>query len=377
MAGLSSAIWMRPNEMPVDRVLANVEKQVKENPKDAKGQYLLGRIYSYKFAFPKETIWMYEEDGKLTFPSFEDIKYQSAEDRAKRLASLVKSLEHYQKAVELAPEDTMARLGRAWVTEQAADFADTLPEIKGVAKKGQSYEWWFQSALKQYRELYPMSKAKDLAKDGIMMGMMNELPSYEAATRILTIIETKKVGSFKAGEKADLQATIKAIDEKPKAVTPIVVPLGADDPSSLIDWGSSVSYDLLGDGIAGKRGWVTPQAGLLCWDPEGKGQITSGQQLFGTGTFWMFFGNGFDAMAALDNDRDGWLRGSELDGVCLWHDSDSDGRSDVREVRPVSEWGILALRCGGYGSGSLGLEVDRGVVWRDGRVTTLYDWITR
>lgn len=376
LSGLATAIWMRPNEMPVERVQENLEKRVAANPKDAQAVYLLARLHSYRFAFPKSTIWLYEEDGGLVFPTFDDIKYLPEGERAARVGHLVKGLELYEAAVSLDKGHRLARLGRAWTTEQAADLAKSLPAVKGVATKGQTWRWWFERALGQYRELYALAKAADLAEDSLMHGMMNHVPSYEAAQRILVIVEAKKVGSFRRGEKADLEATIKAIDEKPKMITPIVVPLGADDPGLLIDSGSSVRFDLLGDGIVRRKGWVTASAGLLCWDPSGSGRITSGQQLFGTGTFWMFFGNGFDAMAALDDDGDGWLKGSELEGVCLWHDADGDGVSDAREVRPVREWGILALRCGGYGPGSLGLEVERGVVWRDGRVTRLYDWVT-
>ena len=168
-----------------------------------------------------------------------------------------------------------------------------------------------------------------------------------------------------------------ALDAKPKWVTPIVVPVGADVPSLMVDSNSQVSFDLLGNGLSGKRGWITSQAAFLVWDPKGQGKITSGQQLFGTGTFWMFFGNGFAAMSYLDDNRDGWLSGRELAGLSLWQDADGDGVSNLREVRPVSEWGIMALRCGGERESAIGYSVDRGVVWNDGRVTGLYDWVTK
>ena len=74
--------------------------------------------------------------------------------------------------------------------------------------------------------------------------------------------------------------------------------------------------------------------------------ITSGLQLFGNVTFWLFWENGYDALRALDDNGDRRMTGAELSGMSLWHDRNSDGRSDRDEVRPVGEWGIVALSCG-------------------------------
>ena len=46
---------------------------------------------------------------------------------------------------------------------------------------------------------------------------------------------------------------------------------------------------------------------------------------------------------ALDDDRDGELRGAELAGISVWFDRDTDGVSDRGEVEPVEELGIVAL----------------------------------
>lgn len=360
--------WAMPTEMPVDRVLKNTEALLAKKPDDAKAHYVMGRVLSYRYAFPGKTIAVF--DGG-EFPAWTGLRYVPTESADKRkTADLIGSLEHYSRAVFLNEDDNLARLGLAWMCEQAADLGPKLPAINGVSVAGKSRTWWFTKALAEYRAVYGGSKEQVLKEESVGHGI--SIPALEAAERISVIITVKKVGKFGLKEEADFLTTKKLIDEKPHWITPIVVPL-ADGP--LVDNGSSVRFDLSGAGLVEQRGWVTPSAGLLCWDPSGRGEITSGRQLFGTGTFWMFYENGFEAMSSLDDNRDGWLSGRELDGLSLWHDSDGDGSSSVREVRPVSEWGIIGLRCTGYGRGSLGLEVGGGVVWRDGRRTPLYDWV--
>ena len=67
--------------------------------------------------------------------------------------------------------------------------------------------------------------------------------------------------------------------------------------------------------------------------------------MFGNVTFWMFWETGYDALAALDDNRDGELRGKELAGLALWHDANGNGISEPGEVKPLSEYGIIALSC--------------------------------
>ena len=107
--------------------------------------------------------------------------------------------------------------------------------------------------------------------------------------------------------------------------------------------------------------------------------MTSGLQLFGGVTYWCFWGTGYDALAALDDDGDGVLRGRELDGLALWHDANGNGVCDPGEVRPLAEWGIVALSCRGervkdpdYIALSRG-----GVVFADGSKRTTYDVLLR
>ncbi len=102
-------------------------------------------------------------------------------------------------------------------------------------------------------------------------------------------------------------------------------------------------FDADGSGLKRQWTWVTNDAGWLVYDPTGNGNITSSLQLFGNVTFWMFWENGYDALASLDDNGDGVLTGSEMNGLAIWHDVSHPGYSDPGEVKPLSAHGIVAV----------------------------------
>ncbi len=105
----------------------------------------------------------------------------------------------------------------------------------------------------------------------------------------------------------------------------------------------SVSFDLAGDNLGKKWPWVGPDTGILVWDPRRTGKIVSGRQLFGSVTWWIFWKDGYQALASLDNDADGFLSGRELAGLAIWRDANGNGISEGGEVQPLQAWNIRAL----------------------------------
>ncbi len=103
---------------------------------------------------------------------------------------------------------------------------------------------------------------------------------------------------------------------------------------------------------------ASADAPLLVYDPQHTGEITDGAQLFGTYTFggqhtaalhstsvqgagpWK---NGYAALATLDQNNDGELRGSELTPLALWFDRNQDGRTQSGEVKTLAEAQVTAL----------------------------------
>jgi hypothetical protein len=97
-------------------------------------------------------------------------------------------------------------------------------------------------------------------------------------------------------------------------------------------------------------------APVLVYDPEHKGIITSAHQLFGPWTFGgkrvasleqgvaKSWSSGFEALAELDHDHDGEIKGVELQPLGLWFDENRDAISQPGEVRSSKDVGIVALR---------------------------------
>jgi hypothetical protein len=92
----------------------------------------------------------------------------------------------------------------------------------------------------------------------------------------------------------------------------------------------------------------------------------------------MFFSDGYRALDTLDDNRDGRLKGRELDGLALWFDGDADGECDPGEVVALRSRGIIELAVAATGSCPDGsLVSDGGVRFSDGRVLPTFDWVTR
>jgi hypothetical protein len=168
---------------------------------------------------------------------------------------------------------------------------------------------------------------------------------------------------------------------QPRPVTPIAVPLasglGAGD---LIDPDASVWFDLDGTALPQRWQWIRPNAAWLVFDQRGTRSITSGLQLFGSVTFWLFWRQGYDALSALDDNGDGRIAGPELAGFALWHDRNANGQSDRGEVRPVADWNIVSLACAYEIDASHPDEIafsPHGVTFRDGTSRPTFDLVLR
>jgi hypothetical protein len=154
----------------------------------------------------------------------------------------------------------------------------------------------------------------------------------------------------------------------------MVVPLRDASFAQLVDNGSPVAFDFAGAGEASARGWLTPDAAWLVWDPEWRGQVRSGPDMMGQRTWSVFWSNGFEALRALDDNRDGELTGAELGGLALWRDENGNGVADPGEVVPANVHGIAALSVRGRPTRPGLITAPAGVRFEDGRTRPLYDW---
>lgn len=421
-------------KLPVERVVKNVEAWIKEKPEDAQGYYVLARVHAMAWAYGAELNLVTVKEGELrTFGPYDSVQVRMAEGRKagpEDYVHLAKAIENYREAVKRAPGEAIYQLGLAWVLQEAGRAGKELPgdflgggkaltaaEKAGYAQavkdlgdgdakvreaatkkllagmpgavavlrevetedpevaarvKAVMSGYWDLQALEHYRAAYGAAKEKDKASDGGLHRADFQV-SREAADEILKLVVLYPQAA-KAGEQEDIAETIKVLDSKPMGVTPIVVGLhGERAVGEMEARGKRVGFDVAGDGVKREWTWVKAGTGILVWDPSGRGEITSGRQLFGGRTWWVFYRDGYEALSVLDDDRDGELRGAELAGIRVWVDANGDGVCGAGEVKALSEVGIVGIGVRGV-KGRDGVLAGE-VRFADGQVGRTFDWV--
>lgn len=345
--------WARPYipqlvDMPLAQLQTKYAKLIAKEPKNAQHHYVLGRLNAIAYSTGKAEFQVNKESQLPWFgPMDPGFPPQVPDDPKKGAALLKKAVEEYGKAVELDPKNQPARLGYAWCLEQAG-------------RK--------QEALKNYRLVFEAAVAGDLdpKKPHFGVSLTEETGRY-----LLGLLDKVK----DAGEISEVNASLAAARKIPRAVTPVLIPLRRGlSFESLVNRRARVPFDLDGTGLLRRWQWTSPNAGWLVYLDKRAG-VTSGLQMLGGSTFWIFWKDGYEAMAALDADGDGWLRGSELKALKVWCD-DGDGISQPAELRTLDSLGIEALSVRGraFREGSWS---ERGVRYRDGFVGPSYDWMPK
>lgn len=107
-------------------------------------------------------------------------------------------------------------------------------------------------------------------------------------------------------------------------------------------------------GNANQNEWTKPWDGnggdgILAWDVDGDGKITSGKEIFGhvdvDGT--NRFANGYEKLAHhFDKDGNGVVEGDELAGLKIWEDRNGDGVTQDGELVDLADRGITQLSTG-------------------------------
>jgi hypothetical protein len=365
---------MMEDPVPINRLIANTEKALQKSPKDAALHFQLARLYSMRFAGKMQSVYVHingdrklpaderlRKDAHISFAPYQGVRmWPTGEIRkltAAELKDLKGSLREYEKATALDPKNAIAKLGYGWMLELAAPYGGQVGNQNFRA-----------SAAKTYRALFALSKPIDLQKT-MSLSLPDDYPAREAAESLLRLFTMGIKPN--PGEERELQAHIKAIDAKPKAITPIIFRL-SEGP--LVNSTARVSFDLVGDNIKRQWPWITPNAAFLAWDPKGTGKIESGRQLFGNSTFWMMYRDGYQALRSLDDNLDGWLTGRELKGIVAWRDRNENARSDKGEVAPVAALGITAIRVRADGFSDGMLSSRQGLRLATGGYLPTYDW---
>jgi tetratricopeptide (TPR) repeat protein len=364
-----TGLYLEPEvkNVPVARLVTNLEARLAANPKDADVHIQLARLYGMAYAMnanelpvaslqgskpgeSKEEVWFGHEPGLIPDRS----RTATAADRGTTSKEyLKKSLEHYRQALELNPASLLAHLGYGWSLDQSGD------------KRG---------AIEQYRHVIEVAWPKEQNTKFARLG--ERFYTQETAGYLIPLLDPER----DAAEIVELKSRASRLRSVPRPITPIAIPLSANTTARrIVDIDAQVRFDADGRGLVRRWTWINRDAGWLVYDPAGHGQITSALQWFGNVTFWLFWNNGYDALSALDDNRDGELRGAELRYLAIWHDVNGNGLSDRGEARSLADHGIVALSCRYVdGDGLLVVaESPKGVRFTTGETRTTYDVILR
>lgn len=356
----ASARWLIPEvkNVPVARLVRNLETRAESRPEDVAVRVNLARLHGMAYALDTESapVKAAGPGDDAWYGNAPKIIPYTAEPRERAAAAakhLDEAIRWYEAALAIDPSNLTARLGLGWSLDQKKRTADAITVYRRVIQ---------ESWPKEQKVEHP--------------GLGQNFYTVEAAGHLIPLLDADK----DAAEIAELKARIDSIERRPRPITPLVIPLGAATaPHELVDIDAGVLFDADGTALPRRWTWITRDAAWLVHDPTRSGRIESALQLFGNVTFWLFWQHGFEPLAALDDDRDGELRGPELRGLAIWHDRNGNGVSESGEVRPIEAHAIVGLRYAhDPGDGFLVAAIGRGGVrFADGRQTDLIDVILR
>lgn len=370
----AGAIFLEPSTAPADRLIRNLEAYLAIHPQDTRALYRLGRIHYHVFATKQQTTYSYygkeipsiahDRPGRV-HPSYWLLHLTLP---AKRLAHhWLEAWGYLRKALELESAGGLYDLTLGCLHEDLIPLRETLsPFIHRTEDELKA------TAISHYAAAFLHSSSLDAARQEFPSYLDPPMLSLEAAESYLRLVPDGPLA-------ARMREHIAAIKKLPQSlkVTPIILSLRPSATfSTLIHPNLISTFDLDGTGRRQRWPWLAPHTSLLVWDPHRTGKITSGRQLFGSVTWWMFWTNGYQALAALDDNQDGWLRGSELTGLALWFDRNQNAISEPGEVHAIEEY-ITALRVTHDTTEPGGsLRATNGAQLRDGTPIHTWDWIT-
>jgi tetratricopeptide (TPR) repeat protein len=359
---VADAIFYVPElrAVPVDRLVANLEAQLKQDPANVEVHLNLARLHAMAYALKtseaqvgrygtKEEIWYGPPNSKLI--PYEAKPAASPEQAAEAAEHLRRAISEYETVLKLDPDNLPGRLGHGWILEQSGSKAEAIAE---------------------YREVIARAWPKESTSRRTLPG--TRYYTDEAVDYLVPLLDPAK----DAAEIATLRGRQEKLRSLPRAITPIALRLSDDltlpcDPPLVPT--ARVRFDADGSGLRETWTWIAADAAWLVHDPTGDGSITSALQLFGNVTFWLFWENGYHALRALDDNADGALRGPELAGLAVWQDVNSNGVSEPGEVRPLAAAGIVAVSVSSDASEdpAVAAWAAHGVQFTDGRWGATWD----
>jgi len=383
----AEARFVQPQLAPVERLLHNAQAYHDAHPGDADACYTLARIHYLAFSAGSSTVpalkdsddggkpsapgdWMIgfdlyearqnhaselatkdlrERSPKAPAETFEEARGRRARQLEEQnwrpkgdlpanamMAHAEAAIAGFREAMRFDPRNGLYPLGFACLSEEFADWnasqkpANLPPELRALTHA---------AARAGYLQAFRLAIMGDVKLPELPSTGIASLVSKEAGDAYVRLAERDhaRLGPSDRAALAEVKAGLARLKRiRLGAITPIVFSLHPPAHlKALLAPEKRVRFDLRGYGRRERWPWVKPGAALLVWDPEARGIVTSARQLFGGYTLEVFRRDGFDALAALDDNGDGQLTGDELRGIRVWIDANGDSRSEPSEVHDL------------------------------------------
>ncbi|MFB6344954.1 MAG: hypothetical protein ABEK50_04170 [bacterium] len=413
-----------PEKIPVKQLTDTFKSVLKKDSGNARAHYRLGRTHYFAYYLESRKIYGLapdNDDSDTGLPAISDFRRIMDRNRmfeftnkrslpdTEALNHLRNGIKHHRKALQIK-KNPLYHLGLASLLDQGSRDAgriseSLLPDVPSqvtselLEDPSTLQARWLGLALLHYWKAFNGSIQKDLARVSIPYQISHTI-SHEAGKNYQHLLKSlnpdrenslfwaldgwsigwlaRVVG---AGDRWDqryfeIERKLNDMQEKVRGVvTPIIFSRKPTSSwRSLIDSKSTVKFDLTGTGKARRWEWVKPTTGFLVWTPEHPATITSGRQLFGSVTWWMFWEHGYEPLASLDRDNSGWLRDEELQNISAWFDRNQNGRTDAGEVLSLRKIGVEALAVEPTGREGTTLKASPGIILEDGLRLPTWDW---
>jgi hypothetical protein len=399
--GFAEYVNQEIKNVPVERVIANLEKRLAKAPGDYDLIFTIGRAYALAYAKATDKLEMSKD---LDIPDLPEQVIGGVPTKGsakgvlspeKRKAYLKKAIEFYRKGISLKAKIHESRLrqeqlGLAWSLQQLGEknealklyrevFDGAVADMKKQKKTNPTgYEYIGSEYLAAETSIYLQQLLDPIRDKKALEAVKKETPKNVVFKDDGTVIQTIDDEETKTPKKNKSDWSGLGIgEEKHRLITPVLIPLTTNSQlASLVDPKAKIAFDLDGSGVKKSWGWTKPTAGWLVYCPGGRASaVESGLSFFGSVTFWLFWRNGYEAMCSLDDNGDGELAGVELNDICVWNDSNSDGIVDDGEITPAKSWRIKALDCRRVEYKDGMPWIPNGVTLESGEVRPSYDWI--
>lgn len=325
-------------QVPVERLVQNLSAAVRRSPHDPDKHFALARVHAMAWAtgltsldVRKRTdeLWVNNDRSAVPFANRIAVRSPSPAAAAHLRAAIMEYelglsvLPAYDgganetRVVQLDQPESVHRLGLAWCLDQVGEKSRARQLYRDVAEAA----WRYESSVGPKASGHPISA--------------------EAARYLLALLD-------EIDDRDEIALWRSRLSNEPvslRRVTPIVIPLRDGlRLRDVIDMRARVLFDLDGSGAVHRWPWPTDDAAWLIYR-SGDAPVTSGLQLFGSVTFWVFWETGYQALCSLDDNDDGEIAGDELANVALWHDTDRNGRFESSELVTLSAAGVAGISC--------------------------------